>query len=92
MREHPAVLQKLFASIRKQDAQVYAKRLRDMPPNWHELDEDRVINPTYEVELHGLPQQVAQAVEMRDASLLPVAKRSPSCDGDDGDGTMGGGP
>lgn len=92
MREYPTVLHKLFADLSDQEAQAYAQRLRDMPPNWHELDGDRVIAPTYEVELHGLPQQVAQAVEMKDASLLPVAERPPTCDDDDGDGAMGGGP
>ena len=92
MREYPSVLHRLFAGIREQDAQAYAKRLRDMPPNWHELDEDGVIDPAYEVDLHGLPQKVAQAVGMMDASLLPVAQRPPTWDGKDGDGAMGGGP
>ena len=44
------------------------------------------------VDLQGIPQVVANAVEQRNASLIPVAERMPTFDGDDGDGAMGGGP
>ena len=63
-----------------------------MPPNWHGLDEDGIIDPAYNMDLHGIPRPVAQAMERRDASVVPVAKRMPAFNGDDGDGAMGGGP
>ena len=92
MQEAPHVLHRLFAGIRDEQAQRYAKRLNAMPPNWHELDEDAIIAPTRDVDLHGIPQTVAQAVERRDASIIPVAERMPSFAVDDGSGDMGGGP
>ena len=55
------------------------------------LGEDRLIAPTYAVDLQGIPQVVANAVEQRNASLIPVAEPIPTFDGDDGDGAMGGG-
>ena len=91
MREQPSLLQSQFAQLKPEQMQTYAKRLRDMPTNWHELDESRLIDPTYNVDLEGIPQLVACAVEQRDASLIPVAERSPVLAGD-GDGAMGGGP
>ena len=92
MRESPKLLHDHFSQLRPDQVRIYAKRLHDMPPNWHELDEDRIIGPTYDVDLHSIPQTVAHAVVQRDASLIPVAEKTPVFDGDDGDGTMGGGP
>lgn len=92
MREIPALLRHHFAQLKPEQVRTYAKRLNDMPPNWHELDEDRLIAPTYDVDLRGIPQTVAYALERRDAALIPVAERMPSCDDDDGGGTMGDGP
>ena len=92
MQEAPHVLRRLFAGIQDEQAQRYAKRLNAMPPNWHELDEDEIIDPTYNVDLNGLPQTVAQAVEQRDTFLIPVAVRGPALNGGTGSGAIGGGP
>ena len=37
MREQPSLLQSQFAQLKPEQMQTYAKRLRDMPTNWHEL-------------------------------------------------------
>ncbi len=92
MRESPKLLHDHFSQLMPEQVRIYAKRLHDMPPNWHELDEDRIISPTYDLDLHGIPQAVALAVAQRDASLIPVAEKAPVFDGDDGDGVMGDGP
>ena len=76
MRQRPEILQHHFRQFTDDQVQVYAKRLRRMPANWHRLDEDRIIRPTYAVDLHGIPQRVGEAVERRDASFIPVAEPS----------------
>ena len=72
----PEVLDELFKLLSKADARSAAARLRQLPQNWHADDPERLIDPTYAVELYGLPQVVAEAVLRRDASVIPVAQRT----------------
>lgn len=73
MRKCPEVLRHHFRQLKDDQVHIYAQRLLSMPANWHELDEDSIIDPTYAIDLHGIPQKVAEAVERRDASLIPIA-------------------
>ena len=70
----PDVLRHHFRQLKDDQVHIYARRLRSMPENWHELDEDSIIDPTYAIDLHGISQIVAEAVERRDASFIPVAE------------------
>ena len=74
MRERPEILKHHFRQLQDDQVRIYAQRLRSMPDNWHKLDEDRIIEPTYAIDLHGIPQKVADAVEQRDASFIPIAE------------------
>ena len=89
MREMPEILQHHFALLSDEQAITYAKRLNALPANWHELDAEAVIDPQYAVEMHGLPQLVAQAVLSRDATVIPVARPVLA---NDGDSSIGAGP
>ena len=73
MGKSPEILRHHFRQLKDDQVHIYARRLLSMPANWHELGEDRIIDPTYAIDLHGIPQRVAEAVKRRDASLIPVA-------------------
>ena len=47
MRERPEPLRHHFSQLKPEQVRVYTERLNAMPPNWHELDEDRLIALTY---------------------------------------------
>ena len=74
MWERPDILENHFRKLQDDQVRIYAQRLRGIPDNWHKLDEDRIIEPTYAIDLHGIPQKVADAVERRDASFIPIAE------------------
>ena len=74
MGEQPEPLAHHFRQLTDEQIRVYGERLRRVPSNWHERDEDRIIEPTYAVDLRGIAQKVAYAVECRDAHRIPIAR------------------
>lgn len=82
MRHQPDILEHHFRNLMGNQIRDYADRLRRLPDDWHLLDEDKILEPTYAVDLRGIAQTFASAVEQRNAYLIPIAKPVRSSDDD----------
>ena len=75
------------ASVCRNDAQFALSRLTQRyrprlaadlaaaPENLHETDPQPVVMPTFDVQLDGLPQRMAETVRTGDLAALPAARR-----------------
>ena len=74
-------------SVCRSDAQFALSRLKQSyrprlaadlaaaPEDLHEIDPQPVVMPTFDVQLSGLPQRMAEAVRAGDLAVLPAARR-----------------
>ena len=67
----PGVISRVLEGITPKGRSVIAADLRSLPDNLHEVDPKPLLNPKYKVDLAGIANAIAPAIEAGDESLLP---------------------
>ena len=71
----PPALATGLQALTENEAAACARRLRELPENWHERDPKPVIGQRYEIDLTGLAQRLAPAIEARSWHQVPAARK-----------------